>query len=552
MIDDLLDFSVWTAPTTEQILKNMSGQKPKSGQTSMNKPAVWRHFNKELSPLTTYKYLKARFGASNGLTMLGKRPSIDNLIHWHYDIHLPMGHINFYGHNSGLEIMVYHNDYQVVDKDREKFVNALKSNFGVYGKQMGDLPKTFETWELFINPFARLSETTTLLWQELEGLDLNEVANITAGADADAQTIYDRKLKGWAESIERAASLGITLRMLYPVLLESFVNFVIYYFRREDVAADDRMYQTVLRAQVDIRVKFLHINCESFTGAIDAEDERFKSFQTLMNGRNDFLHGNIDPQSNKVEKFIIDDGKTPVFNDDEGIIKKIMKKYEVGVTKKDVLSDKKIVEEFIELILEKIETEKATKFKRLMLERFPGINSSKQIEVVLPEMVEGRVVFSGEESDDSGYKWFVSDDGAFELTLPVNWTHWYDQYHKFKAREPYRFENITFSHRQLSNKERKEELKYYKTLYPRKLGNIQYYFEVASNDTEFAFRSYFAVKENTLIHFTFTYPKDMAKDVEGRSTGTLVQEAEKILASIKLNSKDEAIKVLDTYRFESF
>ena len=44
---------------------------------------------------------------------------------------------------------------------------------------------------------------------------------------------------------------------------------------------------------------------------MDATSERFKNFHTLMNGRNDFLHGNVDPTKLKFDSVFFDYGTIP-------------------------------------------------------------------------------------------------------------------------------------------------------------------------------------------------------------------------------------------------
>src|SRR5207253_1941730 len=93
------------------------------------KPIRWQRFRNELSPLDTYKYLKARFGLPNGVTMIAKSQSLDNLIHWHYTIECNGNMLQIYGHSSGLEIIIHCLIQEISKGDREIFVKALKKDF---------------------------------------------------------------------------------------------------------------------------------------------------------------------------------------------------------------------------------------------------------------------------------------------------------------------------------------------------------------------------------------------------------------------------------------
>ena len=73
------------------------------------------------------------------------------------------------------------------------------------------------------------------------------------------------------------------------------------------------MYDSVVRQQIDIRVKGLHRHCKGFYQAVDYTTDACKAFHTLMNSRNDLLHGNIDPRS-LVYETVYFERRIPLFN----------------------------------------------------------------------------------------------------------------------------------------------------------------------------------------------------------------------------------------------
>ncbi len=274
----------------------------------------------------SYCYLTARFGPPNGFVMFLKNPSSDNLIHWHYALCAPQSVINIWGKTSGLELSIKTSaDTILTDNDWEKLVVNFQNDFKKYGREMKEAQSKFEHWALFINPFARIAHTLQEYIYQIEKLNLKEIG-CTNGTKESIDK-YKKELLRWTKNIGKAASLGTTIRMLCPVMAESFINLILLVFRKEEYKNDERLYEGLIREQIDIRVKTLHLHCSCFPNQIDCSSPVFKKFHALMNKRNDFLHGNIDPYKLIVEEVWFDQKTIPLFEKDEGIIKKTMRNY---------------------------------------------------------------------------------------------------------------------------------------------------------------------------------------------------------------------------------
>jgi hypothetical protein len=89
--------------------------------------------------------------------------------------------------------------------------------------------------------------------------------------------------------------------MLIPVLVETFVNFLIFILCKPEIKRDERLHESVKRAQIDIRIKSLHLHCVGFSKAVDYSTEACKNIHSIFNDRNDLLHGNINPQQEQHE-----------------------------------------------------------------------------------------------------------------------------------------------------------------------------------------------------------------------------------------------------------
>jgi hypothetical protein len=264
-------------------------------------------------------------------------------------------------------------------------IDNLKKSYAIYGKQMSELQSEFEKWTLFINPYSRLQGTLVSLIRELKTLNLDEVIKLEANATADEKNEYHKDFTQWIVNTERAVALGSTIRMLSPVLAESFINLLILVLSKSEYKNDQRLYDYLIRQQIDVRIKTLHLNCEGFTKAVDSDTKEFKNLLTVMNNRNDFLHGNINPKKLMFEDVYIDKKSIPLFDIDGGIIEKTTKNYLKDVEREAAINDFLIVQNFIYFTISHLDNVKQILIKNLLKTRMPGVNSTtNEIEILFP------------------------------------------------------------------------------------------------------------------------------------------------------------------------
>jgi hypothetical protein len=372
-INEIFNLDNWTPVGFDWIQSNL---KKMDVDNTTHPLYTWQNDSKKLSPLTLYKLLKARFGDPNGLIMyLKNRETTDNLIHWHYTFLIHGSEIHFLGQSRGIEIHIrIPNEVNFEKENWDLLINNIQSNYQIYKEQMKVVQKDFEKWTLFINPVTRLQDTLKELIKELRSLDIKEIKKLELNPSDEIRAEYDKNFNQWIINTERAVTLGTTIRMLTPVLAESFVNLLILLLSKNEFKQDKRLYENLIRQQIDTRVKTLHLNCDGFLKPIDSEKDEFKRFQTLMNNRNDFLHGNIDPRKLMFEDIYFDKSFIPLFEEDEGIIAKTMKNYLTNVEREKALADFTTVQEFINFILGYLTKDNQDLIKRLLLTRMPGLN----------------------------------------------------------------------------------------------------------------------------------------------------------------------------------
>jgi hypothetical protein len=153
----------------------------------------------------------------------------------------------------------------------------------------------------------------------------------------------------------RMLELSTSLRLICPVWAEAFINFLIFGLTRNEIKDDARLYQDFVRKEIDVRIKLLHINCVGFAKAIDTSDQRYKDFHSLMNDRNDLLHGNINPEKLSYETVYFDK-MIPLFTEPQGLARNSLGVSLKGVEPATTLQHVQLVESFMEFILSHLDT----------------------------------------------------------------------------------------------------------------------------------------------------------------------------------------------------
>ena len=384
-IQEIFNTKNWEEASQDYIIDSLSEKKIEFNIK------MWKNTKKSISPLDLYKYLKSRFGLPKGMMMFTKHHgTTENLIHWHYHILSMSNEIHFIGNSSGLEVCLKIKDGIEFNKENWNIlISNIKSSFKDQGKEMGLIQNKFEHYTLFINPFSRLEKTLNDLSNKLKKLNIEEpINNIDIDSTDKERSEFYKKFNQWVVNTEEAVSIGSTIRMLCPVLGESFVNLLILVLGKDEIKKDKRLYDDFLKRQIDVRIKSLHFYCDKFKRPIDSSSQSFKDFHTIMNSRNDFLHGNIDPKVLMFEDVYFDMEDTPLFKEDGGIISKTMNNYLKNVEPEKALDDYNKTLNFIQFLLEHLEPKIMKEIILLMSTRMPAINrKNDKIAVLFPGLL---------------------------------------------------------------------------------------------------------------------------------------------------------------------
>lgn len=268
----------------------------------------------QIKPVDLYCYLYARYGAPNGLQTMLRRDDSDNLIHWDWVLRGRKGLITFMGMNFRSEIHLT-GDFETREYDLDQFLQYLKNDFGTYGKRMKEIRSSLENWDIFINPYYIVRDALERIMSELSSLKLDpekeRLENPTTGSEGKK---WEREWGALSERYTRGFALAISARMLLPVMVESFVNLLIFMLRRPELKKDERLYNNYVRQPIDVRIKTVHLNCIGFTKEVDWSSEPCRNYNSIINDRNDLLHGNVNLEKLKFDKVYFS-GTMPIFSE---------------------------------------------------------------------------------------------------------------------------------------------------------------------------------------------------------------------------------------------
>ncbi|QCC02583.1 hypothetical protein E6A55_04455 [Cupriavidus necator H16] len=187
----------------------------------------------------------------------------------------------------------------------------IKADFAGHGKQMAQLRKSLEDWTEFVNPYQRIRSSVNSLLRELDALNLcpedEAIPDITSAhqeLDTDWSEVAARYSKG--------LGLCFGIRSMLPVMAEAFVNLLLFALMRPELKSDERLRDNAIRQPIDVRIKSLSMTCIGFASPVDYKHAAFKAYHTLMNERNDLLHGNVVLEKLKFNEVYFN-GRAPIF-----------------------------------------------------------------------------------------------------------------------------------------------------------------------------------------------------------------------------------------------
>jgi len=347
----------------------------------------------EIAPSDLYCYLCARFGAPNGLQNFLRNDDSDNLIHWEWCLRCEQGWITFLGMNFRTEVWLP-GELVVDEADKSLLVEEIKADFANYGKRMSEIRKALEHWTEFVNPYRRIRSSIENLLDELRALHLRPEDEAIPDITSAEQIPPDR----WSELLGKyTKGLGLCfgIRSMLPIMAEAFVNLILFVLMRSDIKSDDRLRESTIRQPIDVRVKSLHINCVGFDRAVDYSHDACKAYHTLVNERNDLLHGNVVLDKLKFNEVFFD-GRVPVFKQYRSMWERSVGVEIQAVGLHRLEREVETVDNFIAYLQNCINEKLRVQFERITQVRDLGLNSQNgRVGILFPgHLVDFFPVFS--------------------------------------------------------------------------------------------------------------------------------------------------------------
>lgn len=345
----------------------------------------WRLEN-ELKPSDLYCYLYAKFGPPNGMQNLLRGDHSDNLIHWEWTFGHKNGLVFIQGQNFRTEIHLL-GDWDEATYGRDEFLTEVRADLAVQGPQMAEIRRSLlEDWTMFVNPFRTLRAAIDNLKVELDTLQLNpeeeQLANPTA---ANELPKFRESFTALAGRYDRGIGLSMALRLMIPVLAEAFVNLVLFVLCRSDIKQNQRLYEAAVRANIDVKIQSLHIQCNGFSSPVDWASKACSNYNKLVNERNDLLHGNLVVDKLKYGEIYFNQ-RVPVFKRYDTLWQQSMgvSVRAAGVERVD--SDLGAAEGLIQYILSCMEPDVREQLEAIMEKRDLGENRrTGRMGVLLPD-----------------------------------------------------------------------------------------------------------------------------------------------------------------------
>jgi len=302
---DSLDLRSWRKATGTEIsawLKSKEGTTGESGRSLI--------VRKSIRPVDMYCYMKARFGEPNGIQNLLRKDDSDNWIHWDFNLVSCMHNIYICGTSRDIHFIL---DEELTDREWMQLISSIKNDFGLFAKEKSEVLKSLEKFVVFQNQFVAVSGLCASFHEKI--VDLPRPTPISSLISHDFQENSDLLQSQLAEKsllMNELYATCLQLKLLMPVMVESFINMLILILRVDKLRHDKERYREFIRSGIVNRISSLHTSCIGFNRQIDKSSNEYATFMRVMGDRNVALHGDVDPERDQLE-VVFFDGKRPLF-----------------------------------------------------------------------------------------------------------------------------------------------------------------------------------------------------------------------------------------------
>lgn len=396
MNPQFLDVENWRISSKAEVLNFLKSKSPpnQSGRIKKNTGSALI-FRTHLRPVDIYSYLKARFGAPNGVQTYLRSDDSDNLFHWDYNIKAGVGDIYILGASRQIH---FHLSEKIEDSGWGLLLRTIKRDFARIAKGKSTILKSFEKWAVFENKFAIIAENCAELHENI--LEAPEFDS--RRLCASNKKILGQSLRRIKDTSKRAATLHgdcLKLRLLTPIMSEAFIALFIITFCKDEVRRDKGRYTSFMRARIPDRLELLYQNCHSMISPVDKKSDSYKNFMTIINERNDLIHGNMHPEKDFIE-IVYFEGKQPIYQETGDQITKFFEQLEKLYDPSRVIENYENAHLFLFELIRCLHPKAHSWFLNIMNDSYPGFEMrQKRITRLFPSHL-ATVNFPGMRFDD--------------------------------------------------------------------------------------------------------------------------------------------------------
>jgi hypothetical protein len=351
-----------------------------------------------------YCYLKARFSKPNGFqtNVLRNKATSDNWIHWDYL--LKAGDEDVYVCGTSRESNFTLSEH-LTDENWRDLILGIKADYRRVGKEKTAVLKSLERWVIFPNKFIEVANVCADHHAEIvDNMGGFQVFRTSSRTTRKASL----KFKGLEQLSERSSKLFkhcLGLSLLTPVLAEIFINMVILILCKPGVRNNKRQLDAFIRSQIDTKLFDLSYLCEGFVRPIDQNSATFKNFKRVMDKRNHAIHGNCDPEREKIE-LVYFEGTRPLFTKSGDHLGKFFEALECQYEPNTVIKDYEDTHAFLSDILACLTPGLAEEVRTIIEDPYPGYDiDRKKMGSLLPHHVVGGSLQGLRYDDELAVTW---------------------------------------------------------------------------------------------------------------------------------------------------
>lgn len=336
----------------------------------------YHEMKNEIKPDYLYRYLYAKHGMPNGIQNFLRNDHSDNMVHWEWNLDSEELNISILGLNFRSEVFVRHKleNLAISINDIISFINNDMKN---YRKEMSQIKNNLEKWQRFINPYQRIKSAVDTNFAILEELNINPKKDKIKNDSEEDFNDFTERFNALSQKYNHAIGIAFGLRTMLPVLGESFLNLLIFILAKPELKKIERLLNSITREQIDVRIQKLHINCVGFKKTVEFSHDKCKKFNTLMNHRNDLLHGNVDPKKLDIGTVYFN-GTVPVFTEYVDFWDQALGASLDAVKFDTIMDDYKTVKDFIDFIISHLDENTQELITYIIQKRELGFNAKNK------------------------------------------------------------------------------------------------------------------------------------------------------------------------------